>query len=201
MSELDEEAALKLLHPLERVSFELADFVNTRMPGVAQAWNTAFMGFMLYGAGGRRLDVRGLENVPYGKKDRILLVANHRSFFDFYVITAIMFWRTNFSKRILFPVRSTFFYDHPLGPLMNATMSGMAMFPPILRDKKRKAFNRYSIQRSLEELRKPGTVMGLHPEGTRNKSDDPYSFLPHNPAWERSRWRPTPTCIPCSSTE
>jgi 1-acyl-sn-glycerol-3-phosphate acyltransferase len=64
---------------------------------------------------------------------------------------------------------------------MNATMSGMAMFPPILRDKNRKAFNRYSIQRSLEELRKPGTVMGLHPEGTRNKSDDPYSFLPAQP--------------------
>ncbi|MGZ3419036.1 MAG: lysophospholipid acyltransferase family protein [Polyangiales bacterium] len=173
-----EEEALDMLEPLERFGFELADFVTTRIPGVAAAWNTAFMGFMLWGAGGRRLDVRGLENVPYGKRDRILLVANHRSFFDFFVITAVMFWRTNFSKRILFPVRSTFFYDHPLGPLMNATMSGMAMFPPILRDKKRKAFNRYSIQRCVEELAKPGTVMGLHPEGTRNKSEDPYSYLP-----------------------
>jgi 1-acyl-sn-glycerol-3-phosphate acyltransferase len=181
MTHPEDEDPLKLLQPLERVSFHLADFVNTHIPGVSAAWNTAFMGAMIWGAGGRRLDVRGLENVPYGKRDRVLLVANHRSFFDFYVISAILFWRTNFSKRILFPVRSTFFYDHPLGPLMNATMSGMAMFPPILRDKSRKQFNRYSIQRCVEELAKPGTVMGLHPEGTRNKSSDPYSFLPAQP--------------------
>jgi len=38
-------------------------------------------------------------------------------------------------------------------------------------------FNEYSVQRSIEELAQPGTVMGLHPEGTRNKTDDPYHFL------------------------
>lgn len=173
---------LELLTKTERVSFELADFVTTRVPGVAAAWNTAFMGFLIWSAGGRRLDVRGLEHLaPYGKDARVLLVANHRSFFDFYVITAILFWRTNLSKRILFPVRSSFFYDNPLGPVLNAAMSGMAMFPPILRDPRRAAFNRYSIARCVEELEKPGTVMGLHPEGTRNKGSDPYSFLPAQP--------------------
>ena len=87
-SDRDEDEALKMQEPLERVSFELADFVNTRIPGVAQAWNTAFMGFMLWGAGGRRIEVLGLEHVPYGKRDRILLLANHRSFFDFFVMMA-----------------------------------------------------------------------------------------------------------------
>ena len=173
---------LELLRPAERVAFELAEIANTRMQGVQARWNAAFMGALIWSAGGRRLRVNGLE--PYaklGKRARLLLVANHRSFFDFYVITAILFWRTNLSRRILFPVRANFFYDHPLGPMLNAAMSGMAMFPPILRDKERLNFNRYSVQRCLEELEAPGTVMGLHPEGTRNKGDDPYHFLPAQP--------------------
>jgi 1-acyl-sn-glycerol-3-phosphate acyltransferase len=173
---------LALLRPTERVAFELAELANTRMQGVQARWNAAFMGALIWSAGGRRLKVHGLERYDHlGKSQRLLLIANHRSFFDFYVITAILFWRTNLSRRILFPVRSSFFYDHPLGPLLNATMSAMAMFPPILRDKQRLTFNRYSLQRCIEELETPGTIMGLHPEGTRNKSDDPYNFLPAQP--------------------
>ncbi len=59
-------------------------------------------------------------------------------------------------------------------------MSGMRMFPPVLRGesiRRRATFNEYSIQRTIEELQIPGTVMGLHPEGTRNKDDDPYKLL------------------------
>lgn len=170
---------LALLKPLERVSFELADFVNEYLQPVQERWNAAFMGAMIWGAGGRRLNIYGLDKIATrGKGARLLLLANHRSFFDFYVITAIIFWKTNLKRRILFPVRSNFFYDHPAGPLVNAMMSGMAMFPPIIRDKQRASFNRYSLDRCIEELERPGTVMGIHPEGTRNKSDDPYSFLP-----------------------
>lgn len=173
---------LALLRPTERVSFEVADFVNQHLHGVQERWNAAFMGALIWSAGGRRLHVYGLERIATrGKDARLLLMANHRSFFDFYVITAILFWRTNLSRRILFPVRSSFFYDNPAGPLINAAMSGMAMFPPILRDRQRASFNRYSLQRCLEELERPGTVMGIHPEGTRNKGDDPYSFLPAQP--------------------
>lgn len=173
---------LALLTKTERVAFELAELVNAHLQPVQAAWNRAFMGAMIWSAGGRRFHVEGLERIAsLGKRARLLLVANHRSFFDFYVITAMLFWRTNLSRRILFPVRSSFFYDHPAGPLINAAMSGMAMFPPILRDRQRATFNRWSIERCVEELEKPGTVMGLHPEGTRNKSDDPYSFLPAQP--------------------
>ncbi len=188
---------LGLLHKNERIAYALADFVNLRMQGTQAAWNTAFMGGLIWSAGGRRLQVEGLETLAsYGKQERLLLVANHRSFFDFYVITAILFWKTKLSKRILFPVRANFFYDHPLGPLLNATMSGMAMFPPILRDRQRASFNRYSLQRCVEELEKPGTIMGLHPEGTRNKSDDPYSFLPAQPGVGKVALEATARVIP-----
>ena len=52
------------------------------------------------------------------------------------------------------------------------------MFPPIMRDPQKRSFNRYSIQRIGDELRSQGTLVGFHPEGTRNKSNDPHSLLP-----------------------
>ncbi|MBX3229521.1 MAG: 1-acyl-sn-glycerol-3-phosphate acyltransferase [Labilithrix sp.] len=173
------------LSRLERATFELADFfARPALTPISATWNSAFMGALIYSCGGRRFHVHGLEILQqYGKKDSVLLVANHRSFFDFFTITALCYWRTNLTKRIFFPVRQKFFYDHPAGPLVNAVMSGMRMFPPVMREKEKKGFNQYSVERCIEELNRTdiGTVLGIHPEGTRNKNDDPYTFLPAQP--------------------
>jgi 1-acyl-sn-glycerol-3-phosphate acyltransferase len=170
------------LTPLERATFEVADFLAApRLTIFSKAWNSMFMGGLIYSCGGRRINVRGLEHLaPLGKKDSVLLVANHRSFFDFFSITAMVYWHTQLTKRIFFPVRQTFFYDHPAGPIVNAIMSGMRMFPPVMRDREKRAFNNYMVSRCIFELEREdiGTVLGLHPEGTRNQGDDPYSFLP-----------------------
>jgi 1-acyl-sn-glycerol-3-phosphate acyltransferase len=139
------------------------------------------MGALIWSCGSRRFNIKGLEHVQdLGKKASVLLVANHRSFFDFFSITAILYWRTTLAKRIFFPVRQNFFYDHPLGPAVNLAMSGMRMFPPIMRDKEKRSFNHYSVERCIEELNREdvGTILGIHPEGTRNKGPDPYDFLP-----------------------
>ena len=45
-----------------------------------------------------------------------------------------------------------------------------------------RAFNRYALERCLYELDVPGTVLAVHPEGKRNKSDDPYALLPAQPS-------------------
>lgn len=173
------------LSRLERASFEIADFfARPQLSLLSKAWNSAFMGGLIYSCGGRRLNVHGLEHLaPFGKKDGILLVANHRSFFDFFSISAILYWRTQLTKRIFFPVRQNFFYDNPAGPFVNAVMSGMRMFPPVMRDKDKRPFNNYVVARCIQELNREdiGTVLGMHPEGTRNKGDDPYSFLPAQP--------------------
>ncbi len=173
------------LTPLERAAFEIADFfAQPKLTPISAMWNSAFMGALIYSCGSRRFNIQGLEKLQgYGKKDSILLVANHRSFFDFFSITAILYWRTNLTKRIFFPVRQNFFYDNPAGPVVNAIMSGMRMFPPVMRDKEKRAFNNYSLARCIEELNRTdiGTVLGIHPEGTRNKGSDPYSFLPAQP--------------------
>ena len=104
-------------------------------------------------------------------------VSNHRSFFDMYVITAYLVKR-GFGHRILFPVRSNFFYDQPLGIFVNGVMSFFAMYPPVFRDRKQAHLNLASLDETARILRGPGMFVGLHPEGTRNQTGDPYTLLP-----------------------
>jgi len=122
--------------------------------------------------------VHGIERLPpWDASGSIICVANHRSFFDLYVTTAELVAQ-GLPQRILFPVRSTFFYDNPFGPLVNGVMSFFAMYPPIFRDRRRAALNLASLDETAALLRRGGFFVGLHPEGTRKKDADPYSFLP-----------------------
>ena len=46
----------------------------------------------------------------------------------------------------------------------------------------KRAFDKYSMRRLAQLCREgAGNVIGFHPEGRRNKSDDPYSFLRPQP--------------------
>jgi len=122
--------------------------------------------------------VHGFERLPaWDPTGSLVLVANHRSFFDLYVTAAELVAR-GLPQRILFPVRSTFFYDHPLGPVVNGVMSFFAMYPPIFREKRRAALNLASLDELAVLLRRGGFFVGVHPEGTRKKDDDPYTLLP-----------------------
>jgi 1-acyl-sn-glycerol-3-phosphate acyltransferase len=132
--------------------------------------------------------VYGLEHVESVSRGRpLLLVANHRSFFDMYAVSSVLFRRTRWRKRLFFPVRGRFFYDHPAGPLVNFLMGWWSMFPPFFAGgenplTEKRAFDKFSM-RLLTDLcaEGPGNVVGFHPEGTRNKSSDPYSFLRPQP--------------------
>lgn len=122
--------------------------------------------------------VHGLERLPPLRLDQsYLCVSNHRSFFDMYVVTAELV-RRGLSHRIVFPVRSKFFYDSRLGLWVNGIMSFFAMYPPIFRERKQLALNLTSLEELAWLLRRGGIFAGLHPEGTRKKDDDPYTFLP-----------------------
>jgi 1-acyl-sn-glycerol-3-phosphate acyltransferase len=122
--------------------------------------------------------VHGVDRLPtWSKTSSVICVANHRSFFDLYVTMAELVAH-GLPHRILFPVRSNFFYDHPLGPFVNGAMSFFAMYPPIFRDRKRAALNLASLDELAGLLRRGGFFVGIHPEGTRNKTDDPYALLP-----------------------
>jgi 1-acyl-sn-glycerol-3-phosphate acyltransferase len=183
---------LALLTRFERLSFEAADILSKRaLSPLGEAYLNVAMGGLIGSCASRRFNIVGLEKIRryenrkrFQRRDKtasFLFVANHRSFFDFFSLAYIVFKKTKLSRRIFFPTRSTFFYDHPLGPAVNLSMSAMRMFPPIMRDAQKRAFNTWAIERCIEELRHPGTIVGIHPEGTRNKGDDPYHFLPAQP--------------------
>jgi 1-acyl-sn-glycerol-3-phosphate acyltransferase len=169
-----------MLSPLERAQIRFIR--RTLRPGlldqgvrvlqrtVGQRWILA--------ATERLRHVHGLERLPrFDAKSSVILVANHRSFFDLYVATAVLVAR-GLPLRILFPVRSTFFYDHPLGPIVNGLMSFFAMYPPIFRERRRASLNLASLDEAASLLARGGFFVGLHPEGTRNKGADPYALLP-----------------------
>ena len=173
---------LQGLTPIERFWFRIANFVLLYFRPVSIVWNQIFMVHFSWLLTGRRIRRWGLENTEaLGPESCVVVVANHRSFFDFYVIGPILYTRTKLSKHILFPVRAPFFYDKWVGGFINAIMSGFFMFPPVMRAKEKRAYNNYALQRMIAELERPGQQLGIHPEGTRGKGDDPYTFLRTQP--------------------
>jgi 1-acyl-sn-glycerol-3-phosphate acyltransferase len=132
--------------------------------------------------------VYGIEHVEAASRDRpILIVANHRSFFDMYTVSTVLFRNTSWRKQLFFPVRGRFFYQEPLGLFVNLVMGWWSMYPPFFATGDRplpekRAFDKYSFRLLTELCRKgPGNVIGFHPEGTRNKGWNPYSYLRPQP--------------------
>ncbi len=123
----------------------------------------------------------GIDRLPaLDPTQSYILVSNHRSFFDLYVVTA-EFVRRRLAHRIVFPVRANFFYDSVSGFFVNGIMSFFAMYPPVFRDRSKAALNLLSINELSALLRSGGFFAGVHPEGTRNLGPDPYTLLPGQP--------------------
>ena len=149
------------------------------------------------------MNIYGLENVEAASRERpLLLVANHRSFFDMYAVSAMLFRRTKWRKQLYFPVRGRFFYQNPIGLIVNLIMGWWSMYPPFFATgdhplPEKRTFDKFSF-RLLTELARtgPGNVIGFHPEGTRNKNDDPYSFLRAQPGVGKLIMDAKPQVIP-----
>jgi 1-acyl-sn-glycerol-3-phosphate acyltransferase len=147
------------------------------------------------------MNVFGIENVESTDPSRpVLLVANHRSFFDMYTVSSVLFRRTTRPLELYFPVRARFFYDNPLGWFVNLVMGWFSMYPPFFRearDAAKRGFDKYSLRR-LIQLASEGRshVIGFHPEGKRNLNDDPYSFLPAQPGIGKVIYQAKPQVIP-----
>ncbi len=187
------------LDPFERFAFRLSHSVN-RHPVLKRAAHAYLRGF---GAWWVHRCTRHLLHVEGGDYLRdlhphtgVALVCNHRSFFDLYVVSSILLRRSSWIERMYFPVRSSYFYERLDGIAVNAAMSALAMYPPILRAPSKRAFNQFSVDVLTELARARGTVVGLHPEGTRNKSDDPYDLLPAQPGIGQIVHAARPVVIP-----
>jgi 1-acyl-sn-glycerol-3-phosphate acyltransferase len=175
---------LAVLSPMERLSVRLVARMNRG--GWKRFWTTCqrYLGSLwIYLATNNLTHIYGLEHLNEISHERpLLLVANHRSFFDMYVVSSLLYRQTDWVRALYFPVRGRFFYESPLGWLVNLVMGWWSMWPPFFADGAKREFDKFSL-RQLTALAQtgPGAVIGFHPEGTRNKSGDPYSYLRAQP--------------------
>lgn len=147
------------------------------------------------------MNVRGLENFENMDETRpLLLVSNHRSFFDMYTVSSVLFRRTKRPIRLYFPVRAKFFYDSPIGWFVNLVMGWWAMYPPFFREAgnaEKREFDKFSLRKLIElSTTGEGNVIGFHPEGKRNLNDDPYNFLPAQPGIGKVIYEAKPQVLP-----
>jgi 1-acyl-sn-glycerol-3-phosphate acyltransferase len=188
---------LALLEPFERHSFEMVRWLSR---GRSKTLSTAFLhhiGSSWIYAFTRNLHVLdGVDELRLDPDERVLLVANHRSFFDLYLILTVLRKRVRYKQRLFFPVRADFFYERPLGVLINALVGGFSMYPPIFRQPEKRDFNRYAMRETLALMRTPGVLIGFHPEGRRGKGDDPYTFLPAQPGVGEICYKARPKVLP-----
>src|SRR5258705_7566369 len=147
------------------------------------------------------MNVFGIENVENTDAERpLLLVANHRSFFDMYTVSSVLFRRTKRPIRLFFPVRAKFFYDNPIGWFVNLVMGWWSMYPPFFREEKdaaKREFDKFSLRRLIQiSSTGHGTIIGFHPEGRRNLNNDPCEFLPAQPGVGKVIYTARPQVIP-----
>jgi 1-acyl-sn-glycerol-3-phosphate acyltransferase len=124
-----------------------------------------------------RLSLHGAEHMP--RDAGFILAANHRSYFDLYAVLIATWGVFERSPHLYCPVRTTFFYERPLGVLLNLAVCANAMYPPVFRDDRGPTLNRYAIDEAVRLLEDDArTVIAIHPEGRRNTDPDPYTYLP-----------------------
>ena len=177
----EELAALK---GYERFAFRLAHRMNQGRFKRFWTWCQSTLGSgWIHLSTYNLMCVYGIENLDTVSHDKpLLLVANHRSFFDMYTVSTVLFRRTSWKKSLFFPVRGRFFYDSPLGSAVNFVMGWWSMYPPFYAENEKRLFDKYSLRRLAGLCRTgAGNVVGFHPEGRRNKDDDPYSLLRAQP--------------------
>ena len=195
---------LAVLSWFERLAFRLVRRMNQGRWKRFWTWCQRILGagwihFSTYNL----MQVYGLEYIEAASRERpILLAANHRSFFDMFTVSTALFRHASWRKQLFFPVRGRFFYQSPLGLFVNLVMGWWSMYPPFFASgekpiREKRAFDKYSV-RLLSELCRngPGNVIGFHPEGTRNKGTDPYSFLPAQPGVGKLIKDASPQVIP-----
>lgn len=196
----DEE--LSRLDTMERAGFKLAHRMNLGAWKHFWTFCQRHIGSLwIYLATYNLMNVYGLDNVEQSDPERpLLLVANHRSFFDMYTVSSVLFRRTKRPMELYFPVRARFFYDSLVGWFVNLVMGWFSMYPPFFREANeadKRDFDKYSVRR-LIQLCTTGRahIIGFHPEGKRNLDPDPYSFLPAQPGIGKIIYAARPQVIP-----
>ena len=188
------------LSRFEETALKLARITNER-EGLKHAQNVFLHRISrqwIRGAVNRRTYADGIDRLAALGPDRgVLLASNHRSFYDQYIAMLGLYdGGVAWARDLYFPVRANFFYTNPAGLLVNMLIGGGAMYPPIFREREKAAHNKDALERLTRFLAKPGTLVGMHPEGRRNKDGDPYTLLKAQPGVGEVILRAKPIVVP-----
>ena len=185
--------------PTERLIRAVTRTVNQRRR--LKAWSHAFL--RTFGATWVHYCSRNLLRVANAEvldaldPDRgVVFASNHRSYGDMFLLSSVLLRHCRWVERMYFPVRHDYFYERVGGLVINAALSGLAMYPPVYRQPSRRLLNRETVAFIVDELRRPGTVVGLHPEGRRSTTTDPYTLLPAQPGLGEIVHRARPLVVP-----
>jgi 1-acyl-sn-glycerol-3-phosphate acyltransferase len=190
---------LEVLAPFERFAVRLVSRMNRGRWQRTWFWCQREIGARWIGlAIGPLLEVHGLEHVAATSRERpLLLVSNHRSFFDLYVVMSTLFRRLPGWRAICFPVRGRYFYQTMGGLCLNALAAWWSMYPPFFHKPGRRRFDQWALAQLIDLCHEgPGRLIGFHPEGTRNKGPDPYALLHPQPGVGRLIHEARPQVIP-----
>jgi 1-acyl-sn-glycerol-3-phosphate acyltransferase len=193
---------IAVLDTTERIGFRITDRMNRGLWKSFWTFCQRHIGSLwIYIATYNLMNVYGLENFEATDPEMpVLLVANHRSFFDMYTVSSVIFRQTRRPITLFFPVRGRFFYDSPIGWFVNFIMGWWAMYPPFFREEKearKREFDKYSMRRLVQLCRTgKGHVIGFHPEGKRNLSEDSHHLLPAQPGVGKVIYESRPQVVP-----
>lgn len=199
---LPSRSELSVLSLAERIGFSLTHRMNLGFWKVIWTFCQRHIGSLwIKIATYNLMDVHGIENVENSDATRpLLLVANHRSFFDMYVVSSVIFRQTKRPIKLFFPVRGKFFYNNPLGWFVNLMMGWWSMYPPFFREDKearKREFDKYALRRLIQICAVGEShIIGFHPEGKRNLNPDPYQFERVQPGVGKIIMEAKPQVIP-----
>lgn len=199
MSPLGAESGSDKLSRVERITLRVARGLNgsPRARRLRFVWSTRVVRALVDLLSRKRLIVQGAEHLQRLPGDRgVLLAPNHRSFFDLFVVARVAYGCLGPCERIYFPVRSSFWYDSFTGLAVNLLGTGGSMYPPVFRPAAKREVTRAGLDFLASELRRPGTLAGMHPEGTRGRGTDPYSLLPPEAGFGRVVLLARPSVVP-----
>ena len=173
----------ELLRWRERFAVRVGVLINR--PGILREisvwWGKRFTCYILRKISGHRWRHHNIEHIDAIETRRpLLVVSNHRTFFDMYVgITALRwFTQDRLGRYVAFPVRAPFFYERIIGVFVNLLFAGGVMWPPVFRGSKRGELNPVTVKLMQKLLKQERVCFGFHPEGRRSKSSDIYQLEP-----------------------
>lgn len=188
-----------ILSPLERTHLEVALRMNREPWKAAWTWCQRAIGATWIAlATGRLLRVQGIEHVRAAyPRGAILFVANHRSYFDLFIVSALLHRELQGKKRLYFPVVGQYYYQSWAGMALNQLFAFWSMFPPLFALPSHGVSDRYALDILVDLCaRGPGHILGIHPEGGRNLDPDPYSFMRFQPGTGKIIHAARPIVIP-----